>query len=64
MPFYRMPEDWNAPEKGVAYTKEEFDRRIASNVQAMNLAPGSLEETVIGNITFIELDKLFNNAPN
>lgn len=64
MPIYIKPVDWTAPEKGFAYTTQEFNERIASNIQAMNLVPGTLEFAVINEMEFMELDKLFNNAPN
>lgn len=64
MPFYIMPVDWSAPERGVVYMKEEFDKRIAANIEAMGLVAGTREHAIIHDIQFMELDKLFNNAPN
>lgn len=64
MPFYQMPEQWSPLESGLKYTRQEFVERIASNVEAMKLEPGSLEEKIMNTIQFFELDKLFNNAPN
>lgn len=59
-----MPIEWSAPESGFAYTKEEFEKRIAANIEAMNLVPGTMEHGIINTTEFMELDKLFNNAPN
>lgn len=64
MPFYQMPVDWSAPEKGFVYTTKEFNERIASHIEAMNLVLGTMEYEIINQIEFMELDKLFNNAPN
>lgn len=67
MPFYEMPVEWSAPERGVAYMKEEFDKRVASNIvvlEAQGIVPGTLEHAVINDIQFMDLDKLFNSAPN
>ena len=64
MPFYIMPVDWSAPERGFAYTKEEFDKRITANIEAMGLVQGTREHAVIYETNFMELDRMFNNAPN
>ena len=64
MPFYQIPEKWDTPESGLKYTKKEFDERIAKNVLAMNLEPGSLEDRVMNGIEFLKLDLLFNGTPN
>ena len=64
MPFYIMPVDWGAPEKGFAYTTKEFNERIANHIEVMSLVPGTKEHEIINQIEFMELDKLFNNAPN
>lgn len=64
MPFYIMPVDWSAPGVGTAYTQTELDQRIMSHVEAMNLVPGTLEYAILNQMEFIELDRLFNNAPN
>lgn len=64
MPLYIRPVDWSAPERGFAYTKEEFDKRIAANIEAMGLVAGTREHAIIHETNFMELDVLFNNAPN
>jgi hypothetical protein len=64
MPFYHMPVDWSIPEKGLLYTNEEFNKRIASNVEALSLQPGTREFAVINDTQFFLLDRLFNGTPN
>lgn len=64
MPFYQMPVEWSAPEKGLAYTNEEFNKRIGANIKVLDLKPGTREFDVINDIQFYLLDMLFNNAPN
>jgi len=64
VPFYYMPVDWSAPEKGLLYTNEEFNKRIAANVEALGLQPGTNEYAIINDTQFFLLDKLFNGAPN
>jgi hypothetical protein len=64
MPFYHMPVDWSEPEKGLVYTNEEFRKRIAANIEALNLQPGTNEFAVINDTQFFLLDRLFNGTPN
>lgn len=64
MPFYHMLVDWGTPESGVMYFQKELDERIMSHIEAMNLVKGTLEFEIMNKLEFLEIDKLFNNAPN
>lgn len=64
MPFYDLPIPWLAPDAGVKYTKDEFERRVAIPLASMDLQPGTPEQAIMGNISFMELDKLFNGDSN